>query len=100
MALLFAAGDVRMLLRGGVSGAQRISRHLPRMCYALFTASASFFLRRQQRFPAFFRKTGVLFLLSFLLLILLIFWLFRVRFSKAYKGKPMPGGGDVYSLRT
>lgn len=100
VALLFAAGDVRMLARGGVSGAQRIARHLSRMCYALFTASASFFLGRQQIFPVFLRKTGALFLLSFLPLVLLIFWLVRVRFTNAYKGKPMPRGGGVYSLRT
>jgi hypothetical protein len=84
VALLFAAGDVRTLVRGGISGSQRIARHLFRMCYALFTATASFFLGRQI-FPAFLRKTGVLFLLSFLPLILMIFWLFRVRFTDAYR---------------
>jgi hypothetical protein len=99
VALLFAAGDVRMLVRGGVSGTQRIARHLLRMCYALFTASASFFLGRQI-FPAFLRKTGVLFLLSFLPLILMIFWLFRVRFQNAYEGHSMPREGDACSLRT
>ena len=31
--LLAAAGDLRMLLRGGVFGTQRIARHLWRMCY-------------------------------------------------------------------
>ncbi len=36
--------DVRRLRRGGVSGAVRVARHLWRMCLALFTASASFFL--------------------------------------------------------
>ena len=98
VALLFAAGDVRMILRGGVSGTQRIARHLFRMCYAFFTANASFFLGRQI-FPAFLRKTGVLFLLSFLPVILMIFWLFRVRFKNAYEGHSMPPGGDAYSLR-
>jgi hypothetical protein len=96
VALLFAAGDVRMLVRGGVSGTQRIARHLLRMCYALFTASASFFLGRQI-FPAFLRKTGVLFLLSFLPLILMIFWLFRVRFKNGYEGHSMPREGDACS---
>jgi hypothetical protein len=37
--LLCAAGDLRMLLRGGVSGAQRIVRHLWRMCFGLFIAT-------------------------------------------------------------
>src|SRR4029077_6112899 len=37
--LLAAAGDVRMLLGGGVSGTKRIARHLWRMCFGLFIAS-------------------------------------------------------------
>jgi hypothetical protein len=36
--LLAAAGDLRMLLRGGLFGAQRIARHLWRMCFGLFIA--------------------------------------------------------------
>src|SRR2546430_17006531 len=34
--LLAAAGDVRMLVGGGVLGAKRIARHLCRMCFGLF----------------------------------------------------------------
>ena len=100
VALLFAAGDVRMLVRGGVSGTQRIARHLRRMCYALFIAAGSLFLGQQQVFPAFLRKTNVLFVPAFLPLLLLIFWLVRVRFTNAYERKPMPSSGDVRSLRT
>jgi uncharacterized membrane protein len=100
VALLFAAGDVRMLVRGGVSGVQRIARHLFRMCYALFTATGSFFLGQQQVFPAALRKTNVLFIPAFLPLLLMIFWLFRVRFPNAYDGKSMPRCGDAHSLRT
>jgi uncharacterized membrane protein len=101
VALLFAAGDVRMLVRGGVSGSQRIARHLLRMCYALFTATASFFLGQPQVFPAALRKTNVLFIPAFLPLILMIFWLFRVRLTKnAYDAKSMPRARDGYSLQT
>jgi hypothetical protein len=78
VALIAAIGDVRMLVRGGISGAQRIARHLWRMCFALFIAAASVFLARPQLFPAILRKTGVLAFLSFLPLILMIFWLVRV----------------------
>jgi hypothetical protein len=85
VALLAAVGDVRMLVRGGISGAQRIARHLWRMCFALFVAAASTFLARQQVFPAILQKTGVLVFLSFLPLILLIFWMFRVLLTKAYR---------------
>ena len=53
LALLAAAGGVRMLLRGGVFGTQRLVRHLWRMCFALFFATGSFFLGEQQVFPRF-----------------------------------------------
>src|SRR5450432_959212 len=72
VAVLATIGDVRMLMRGGISGTQRIARHLWRMCFAWFIASASIFLARQQLFPAIMRRTGALFLLSFLPLMLMI----------------------------
>ena len=100
VALLSAAGDVRMLVRGGVFGVHRIARHLWRMCFSLFIATGSFFLGQQQVFPHWLRKTNALFLPAILPLILLIFWLFRVRFTNAYQGKSMPRRGDVYSLPT
>ena len=73
VALLATAGDARMLLRGGLRGVQRIARHLWRMCFALFVATASIFLARPQLFPAFLTKTHVLFVLGILPLILLFF---------------------------
>jgi len=98
VAALAAVGDIRMLVRGGVSGTQRVARHLWRMCFALFVAAGSIFLARQHLFPAFMRKTGMLLLLSFLPLMLMIFWLVRVRFAKAYKRKPMTRAGEVQSV--
>ena len=47
--LVAAAGDVRMLVRRGVLGAKRISRHLWRMCFAWFIATGSFFLGGDNR---------------------------------------------------
>jgi len=93
VALLAALGDVRMLVRGGVSGAQRLGRHLWRMCFALFIAAASVFLARQRLFPAILRQTGTLYLLSFLPLMLMIFWLIRVRVANAYKKMSLPSSG-------
>jgi uncharacterized membrane protein len=78
LALFFAASDVGMLSRGGVSGTRRIARHLGRMCFALFIASASFFTR-QSLFPAVLRTTHVLDVMVFLPLLPMIFWLIRVR---------------------
>ncbi len=55
--LLAAAGDVRMLVRGGVFGSQRISRHLWRMCFGLFIATGSFSWDRAARyFPRLYSK--------------------------------------------
>ncbi len=87
VAVLATVGDVRMLVRGGIAGTPRLARHLWRMCFALFIAAASIFLARQQIFPALFQKTGVLYLLSFLPLIVMIFWMIRVRFAGVYKEK-------------
>jgi hypothetical protein len=92
VALLAATGDVRMLVRRGISGTQRLARHLWRMCFALFVAAASIFLARQQLFPALLQKTGVLVFLSFLPLLLMIFWLIRVRFARAYKTRGLVAG--------
>ena len=85
VAVLATVGDVRMLVRGGISGTQRLARHLWRMCFALFIAASSIFLARQQIFPAFMRKTGTLFFLSFLPLMLMIFWLVRVSFTNKWR---------------
>jgi hypothetical protein len=100
--LVAAAGDLRMLVRGGLFGAKRIARHLWRMCFGLFIASGSFFLGPSNRplrllsrvglgqhlSPALFSTTLYL-ILTILPLILLIFWLVRVRFTNAYRGKPL-----------
>lgn len=52
VALLAAAGDVRMLVRGGLFGRQRIARHLWLMCFGLFIATGSFLAqRRVMAFP-------------------------------------------------
>ncbi len=88
--LLAAAGDIRMLVRGGISGRQRTIRHLWRMCFGLFIATGSFFLGQQQVFPAFLRGSLFLTVLALLPFPLLIYWFFRVRFSKSYKTRPLP----------
>jgi hypothetical protein len=100
--LLAAAGDVRMLLRGGVFGVKRIARHLWRMCFGLFIAAGSFFLGPSNRplrllsavgigqhLPSALFSTTLYLILTILPLILLIFWLVRVRFANAYNGNSM-----------
>lgn len=84
--LAAAAGDLRMLLRGGVFGVQRLVRHLWRMCLGLFIATGSFFLGQGSKiFPSVFHQSSLMFIPAFLPLLLLIFWVARLRFTGAYK---------------
>lgn len=85
-----AAGDLRMILKGGLRGAQRIARHLWRMCVAVLIAAFSFFLGQQQVFPESLRGSFWLFVPEMVVLGLMIFWLCRVLFTNAYK-TPAPG---------
>ena len=78
IAALAALLDVRMIRRGGVTGTPRLTRHLWRMCTALFVAVTSFFLGQPQVFPVAVRNTGLLVVPSLLVIAALGFWLFRV----------------------
>jgi hypothetical protein len=84
LAALGAAGDLKVILRRGLCGAQRIARHLWRMCFALFIAAGSFFLGQQQVFPTSVRGSPFLFVPVVAVLAVMIFWLARVRFASAY----------------
>lgn len=86
VALLSAVGDVRAYLRG-LAGARRIARHLWRMCFALWIAASSFFIGQPQVFPEWLHRTRLLFVPSIAIIVLMLFWLIRVSFSKAF-GKP------------
>jgi len=80
--LLAAAGDVRMLAHGGISGPARLARHLWRMCFAWFIASGSFFLGKQEFFPVALRKQFLLVPMAVLPLVMLIYWLARMKISR------------------
>jgi len=98
VALLALAGDLRMLLGSGVLGTQRIARHLWRMCFAWFIASASIFLARPHLFPAIMRKSGALIFLTVLPLMLLIFWMVRVKYSRGFRKTFPPSQAEKLSL--
>lgn len=74
-----AIGDLNMILRGGISGVSRIARHLWRMCLALTIASGSFFLGQQKVMPLFMRGSPWLFVPVLAPLLLMLFWLIRIR---------------------
>ncbi|MEO8563636.1 MAG: hypothetical protein ABI601_16280 [bacterium] len=71
--------DVRMIVRGGFAGAQRTTRHLWRMCAAMFMATTSFFLGQAKLFPPAVRHSGVLNLPVLLVIAALLYWLVRIR---------------------
>ncbi|HJT98312.1 MAG TPA: hypothetical protein VJ696_08350 [Rhodanobacteraceae bacterium] len=79
-ALLLAVGDARTLWRGHLDGVQRLARHLWRMCFALWFATASFFLGQAKVFPEPLRHMiGVRAIPVVLVLIAMLYWLLRVR---------------------
>jgi uncharacterized membrane protein len=81
-----AAGDLKMILRGGLSGSARIARHLWRMSAALTIASGSFFLGQQRIMPAYMRGSPWLFVPVIAPLLLMVFWLIKVRLMPRFKG--------------
>ena len=82
LCLLAGLGDLNAVLRGTLTPAQRISRHLWRMCFAFFIATGSFFLGQQQVMPSAVRGSPILFFLAFAPFALMAFWLVRVRLAK------------------
>jgi len=82
IALLFAASDVRMVVRGGVTGAKRIVRHLLRMCMALLFAQLFFYPGQAKLFPLWLRETNLLYVPAVLLTGAMLFWLYRMSVRK------------------
>ena len=93
-----AAGDLKMILRGGLSGSARIARHLWRMSAALTIASGSFFLGQQRVMPAFMRGSPWLFVPVIAPLLLMVFWLIRVRLVSRFKSSRLQRGKSVPQL--
>lgn len=85
VAMLAAAMDLKVVLRRGISGSQRIARHLWRMCVGWFIATGSFFLGQQKDMPAFLHGSPILLVLGLAPLPLLLFWMIRVRIVGAPK---------------
>jgi uncharacterized membrane protein len=83
MAPLAAIGDLRLLLQRGIAGAQRIARHLWRMCAALFIAAGSYFLGQPDFVPWFMRGTAWVFVPPLATLLVMGYWLVRVRWRRA-----------------
>ena len=83
-----AIGDAKVVLTGGISGVPRISRHLWRMCLGLTMAAGSAFTNGLPRLlPGPMHVTGIYFLPQFVPLVLMVFWLIRVRFAGRFKSR-------------
>lgn len=85
-----AIGDVRLVRTGGAMGARRIGRHLWRMCLGLALAAGSAFTNG---LPRLLPKTLhipliLLFIPQLSVLVLMVFWMIRVRFTEWYKDMP------------
>jgi len=79
---LAAAGDVRLLRLGTLAAGPRISRHLWRMCFALFIAAGSFFSIRERVakiLPEPFTTPLMRGLPVLLIFVAMFYWLWRVR---------------------
>src|SRR5216683_402911 len=79
-ALLVALAVGTAIVSFGVQAAKTPTRSIGGVPAGMF-----FFLGQQQVFPHWLRKTNVLFIPAILPLILMIFWLVRVLFTKAFK---------------
>lgn len=109
VAVLATGGDLRMMWVPGLQGKHRIARHLWRMCFALFIASGSFFLGQAKVFPKPIRIFPLLAIPAFLPLLILVYWMGRVLFTRWYRvrrcelpmikeGRPAMGvgGPDIF----
>ncbi|HEY0130819.1 MAG TPA: hypothetical protein VGB57_05390 [Allosphingosinicella sp.] len=74
--------DLNVILRGRLTPARRLSRHLWRMCFAFFIATGSFFLGQQDVMPEAVRGSPLLFVLACAPIAVMLFWLVRLRFAK------------------
>lgn len=83
IALLGAIGDWRLLQAGTIDATHRLGRHLWRMGFAMFVATASFFLGQARLFPEVLRKSGLLIVPVLLVLGTMLFWMIRVRWRRA-----------------
>jgi peptidoglycan/LPS O-acetylase OafA/YrhL len=84
-AAVAAVGDASVVLRHGLAGAQRIARHLWRMCVA-FAMAAGAFVTQPSMFP---HPMPILLAAATLPLLLMIFWLCVVALTGRFRRAPI-----------
>ncbi len=81
MAAIALCGDLRYFSSKTLTHANRLIRHLWRMCLGLFIAVGSAFTGPgMNAFPETIQNSGLLPLPEFIILIVMIFWLVRIRY--------------------
>ena len=84
-----AVSDAKVMFAGGISGAPRIARHLWRMCLGLAMAAGSAFTNGLPRLlPGPMHVTTIDFLPQFIPILLLVYWMIRVRFTGWFARRP------------
>jgi len=79
---LAAAFDLKMIRRGGITGTDRVVRHLWRMGAALFVATGSFFFGQADNLPVVIRESFIPTVLGLAPLVLMAFWWIRARLPR------------------
>ena len=85
LSVLAAVCDLRMIRAGGIAGAPRVARHLWRMTAALAVATGSFFVGQPRFVPEVLKDTGLNVAPLVGVLVLLAFWMIRIRFPHALR---------------
>jgi hypothetical protein len=86
--LLSAFGDWRVMRVGGIHGRQRLVRHLWRMNFSLWIATASFFTIRRRVamiLPEPFLSEPVRMIPFLLPLLAILYWVWRIKYRKTYR---------------
>lgn len=86
--LLAAVGDLRTIRAPNLQRSQRLARHLWRMCFGLFIATGSFIaqLVRMTFMPSWTRSITAILILAAGPLVVLLYWMWRVRLRQNLRG--------------
>jgi len=84
--MLAAAGDLRMIRADGIQRQRRITRHLWRMCFAMWVAAASFFWGPRGRVPDVINIPALLPIPVLTPIAVMLYWLWRIRVRKTLRG--------------
>jgi uncharacterized membrane protein len=84
--------DLRLLEKGSIAGGRRLARHLWRMTFALWIATASFFLGQAKVLPESLQNFWLLSIPVLAVLAMLVYWLVRVSDKKSRARGGATGG--------